>query len=128
MKTTRLGLILFLITAALLIAATLTVDIPTNDVPRVSEAFGNLPFVNVDGQTIVLGRNATINEVSYITRLWVLQRTKDWEKQKARAAYSPTPLEMQPTPTSTATATATSTATATATATSTATPTATETP
>lgn len=97
-------------------AATLTVNIPTNDVPRVSEAYGNLPFVNVDGQTVILGRNATVQEVSEITRLWIIARTQDWEKQKARSTYSAPPLEMQPTPTPTSTATPSVTATATATA------------
>jgi hypothetical protein len=124
MKKTKLSIALVLFNITLLMAATLTVEIPTNDVPRVSEAFGNLPFTGPDGQPTILGRPATINEVAYIVRTnYLITRTQDWEKQKARAAYSAPPLEMQPTPTATPTATATFTPTPTPTASPSGTPT-----
>jgi len=99
---TKLTLILFLIATAICIAATLTVDIPANDVPRVSEAFGNI---------YQLGRNATINEVSFFTRQWIISQTKAYERQKYNVQYVEVPLDMQPTPTPTPTSTPTPTAT-----------------
>ena len=83
-------IILGLFTASVLIAATLTIEVPANDVPRVSEAFGSI---------LNLGRNATVTEVQEATRRWLIDSTKDYERRKNTYTYSPTPMEMQPTPT-----------------------------
>jgi hypothetical protein len=66
----------------------------TNDVPRVSEAFGSIGN---------LGHPANMNEVSAITRQWIIQSTQDYERRKNMALFTPTPMEMQPTPTPTPT-------------------------
>jgi hypothetical protein len=80
--------------ASVVLAATLTIDIPANDVPRVSEAFGSI---------YNLGHNADMNEVSLATRQWIINQTKDYERRKNMTAYTPPPLEMQPSPTPTTT-------------------------
>ena len=91
---TRISIILILLAGVtLLLAATLTVDIPANDVPRVSEAFGSI---------LGLGRNATIIEVQGATRKWIIDQTHDYERRKNTYTYSPTPMEMKPTPLPTA--------------------------
>lgn len=79
-----------LLTATMLIAATLTIDIPAADVPRVAEAYGSL---------LGLGRPATVQEVQLAVRRDIINITKDYERRKNTATFSPTPLEMQPTPT-----------------------------
>jgi hypothetical protein len=92
----RLLIILALVFAFVLVAisATLTVEIPTNDVPRVSEAYGSI---------YNLGHNASMQEVSKATQGWIIQSTQDYERRKNMALYTPTPMEMQPTPTPTPT-------------------------
>ena len=87
---TKLIILLTLLVGSLLIAATFTVDIPTADVPRVSEAYGSI---------YSLGHPANVTEVQEITRRWIMESTKDYERRKNQATYSPPPLEMQPTPT-----------------------------
>lgn len=87
-------LLIILLTASAVLAATLTIDIPANDVPRVAEAFGSI---------YNLGHPASMNEVSYLTRQWIIQTTQDYERRKNMAAYTPPPLEMQPSPTPTPT-------------------------
>jgi hypothetical protein len=98
---TRIAILMVLVTFTVR-AADLVVVIPPNDVARVSEAYGAL---------YGLGHNATMPEVSAITKQWIIGQTQLWERQKAAAAYSPPPLEMQPTPTPTPTATPTATPT-----------------
>jgi len=92
---TRITIVLILLASSLaLFAATLTIDIPTDDIPRVSEAFG---------ATFNLGHPANMTEVTYITRQWIIQTTKDYERRQNQAQYSPPPMDMQPSPTPTAT-------------------------
>ena len=79
---------------AAILAATLTVDIPSNDVPRVSEAYGYL---------YQLGHNASMPEVADATRRWITSQTKTYEQGKYSRNYVEVPLEMQPTPVPTAT-------------------------
>lgn len=93
---TKLSITLFLITVMIAVAATLIVDIPANDVPRVSKAFGQL---------YQLGHDANMNEVAYFTRLWIIDRTKQAENMTYNRNYVEVPLEMQPTPTPTPTGT-----------------------
>jgi hypothetical protein len=94
-------LIILLVTAAAALAATLTVDIPSNDVPRVSEAYGSI---------YNLGHNASMQEVSAATQKWIIEQTRDYERRKNMVQYSPPPMEMQPSPTPTATAAPSATA------------------
>lgn len=89
----QLAIIILLLTALALLAATLTIDIPANDVPRVQEAFGSI---------YGLGHPATQAEVQALTKQWIVDSTKDYERRKAQVQYSPPPLEMQPTPAPTA--------------------------
>lgn len=65
--------------------AQLVVDIPTNDVPRVSEAYGNI---------LGLGRNATVQEVEAATQRWIKGSTLDYERRKNTATFVPPPMEM----------------------------------
>lgn len=132
-KTLILWLSLAVFTAG---AATLTVDIPSADLPRVSESYGNL-YPTISGQRFPgwpawdgtgTPPPANMQQVSDVTRRWIIERTKDWDRQKNNAQYSPPPLVMQPTPTATATFTPTPTPTPTATATATFTPAPEETP
>ena len=90
----RIIILIFLLTTVAAIAATLTIDVPANDVPRVSEAFGSI---------LGLGRNATVNEVQEATRRWLINSTLDYERRRNIATFTPTPMEMKPTPTPTAT-------------------------
>lgn len=92
MKKLLLNIALMLFAVSFVIAATLTVNIPPNDVPRVSDAYG----FGVLG----LGRGATMQEVSERVRQDIINTTKTYE----RSSYTPPPLEMQPTPTPTPTA------------------------
>ena len=70
--------------------ATLTIDVPAADVPRVTEAFGSI---------LGLGRNATQVEVEKATKQWIIGSTQDYERRKNIVQFTPPPLEMQPTPT-----------------------------
>jgi len=113
MKRTLLLWLALIITAS---AATLTVTIPNNDVPRVSKAFGSI---------YSLGHDASMQEMSSITQQWLIDQTKRYERDQNQKNYQQPPMAMDsPTPTATATFTPTPTATATATAT----PTETESP
>jgi hypothetical protein len=71
-------------------AADMTITIPTNDVPRVQEAFGSI---------LNLGRPANLAEVQRATTEWLHQSTIDYERRKNMATFSPPPLEMKPSPT-----------------------------
>ena len=87
-------------------AATLTITIPTAEVPRVAEAYGARGG---------FGRPANINEVAVMVRGDIMAATQSYERNRSAAQYQPTPVDIQPTPTATATATATPTGTPTAT-------------
>lgn len=89
---TRLSLIIILMIATFGLAATLTITIPANDVPRVSKAFGLL---------YQLGHDASINEVAFLTQQWIISQTKAGEQVVYNRNYVEIPLEMQPTPTPT---------------------------
>ena len=89
MKTTNIILLTAFGLIVTAFAATMTIEIPTADVPRVSEAYGSI---------YSLGHNANVNEVQEITRRWIMESTKDYERRKNQAVYTPPPLEMQPTP------------------------------
>jgi len=104
----RLIIVLLLIAVSAAVAATLTVDIPTNDVPRVSEAYGQL---------YQLGHNASMPEVSYQTQLWIISQTKLYERSKFNNTYVEKPMDMQPTPSPVPTPSPTPTATPTPTST-----------
>jgi hypothetical protein len=89
-------ILVLLTTISSAVAATLTVDIPANDVPRVSKAFGQL---------YQLGHDANMNEVSFYTRMWIIDRTKQAEQATYSRNYVEQPMDMQPTPTPTPTGT-----------------------
>src|SRR5262245_6016809 len=95
-NSTMKTLVILLFTVAIATSATLVVDIPANDVPRVSKAFGQL---------YQLGHDASMNEVAYQVRLWIIAQTKSAENVTYNRNYVETPMEMQPTPTPTPTAT-----------------------
>jgi hypothetical protein len=97
--------LILLITPALLNAATLTIDIPAADVPRIQEAFGSI---------YGLGRPATQTDIENAVRGWLRSTTMDYERQKN--VYVPPPVTFTPAPTPTPTPTAAA-ATAKATAT-----------
>jgi hypothetical protein len=84
--------------AAMMWAATLTVDIPgspadpNSDVSRVSRAYGQL---------YQLGHNASMPEVALQTQLWIISQTKGAERQGYNNNFVETPMTMQPTPTPT---------------------------
>ena len=92
MKTRLIAVALVTMSAMVwMIAATLTVDIPTADVPRVSEAYGQL---------YQLGHNATMPEVAEQVKGWLMGQTKMYENLKYNRNYVEQPLAMQsPTPT-----------------------------
>jgi hypothetical protein len=83
-------------------AATLTIDIPANDIPRVSAAYGAM---------LGLGRSATVTEVQDAVRLDIISNVYGYEGTVHSRTYSPTPLAMMPTPTPTFTPTPTPTPT-----------------
>ena len=89
MKNIIIAILILAAFATFVWAATLTIDIPTADVPRVSEAFGS---------TCGLNHNANVNEVAECTRRWIMNTTQDYERRRNTATFSPTPLAMQPTP------------------------------
>jgi hypothetical protein len=97
---TKLIILIFLTISALGIAATMTIDIPQADVARVAKSFGILSG---------LGRDATVTEVTEITRRWIISQTKAGERQGYEVSYVEQPLVMQPTPTPTPTASPTAT-------------------
>lgn len=94
MKTLLISILILAVTIIMVLAATLTIDIPANDVPRVSEAYGSI---------LGLGRNATVNEVQAAEKQNIINQTKDYERRKNMVTYTPPPMEMQPTPSPTAT-------------------------
>lgn len=71
-------------------AATLTIDVPAADVPRVQEAFGSI---------LNLGRPATQAEIEAAMKQSMINQTKDYERRKNMAQFTPPPMEMQPSPT-----------------------------
>jgi hypothetical protein len=82
-------LIIILLTADATFAATMTIEVPDQDVPRILEAYGSINN---------LGRNATATEVQYAIQRWLRDSTQDYERRKDMAQYSPPPLNFSPTP------------------------------
>lgn len=90
MKTKLLPIALLTFALAFtLLAATLTITIPANDVPRVQEAFGSV---------LGLGRPATQQEVQAAVHQFIVNTTKDYERRKNQVQFTPPPMEMQPSP------------------------------
>jgi hypothetical protein len=75
-------------------AATLTVDIPTADVPRIQEAYGSI---------YNLGRPATQTDIENAVRQWLRDSTQDYERRKNMQQYTPPPVTFTPAPTPTPT-------------------------
>lgn len=94
MKTKLLIILSAALTLTYVWAADMTITIPTADVPRVQEAFG---------QIYNLGRPANLSEVQRATTDWIHNTTIDYERRKDMALFSPPPLEMKPSPTPTPT-------------------------
>jgi hypothetical protein len=76
-------------------AATLTIDIPAADVPRLQEAYGSI---------CNLGRPATQTEIENAVRQWLRDSTQDYERRKNMTQYSPPPVTFTPAPNPTSTA------------------------
>jgi hypothetical protein len=77
-------------------AATLTVDIPTADVPRIQEAYGSI---------YGLGRPATQTDIENAVRQWLRDSTQDYERRKNMSQYTPPSVSFTPAPTPTPTPT-----------------------
>src|SRR4029453_3290568 len=75
-------------------AATLTIDIPTADVPRVQEAYGSI---------YNLGRPATQTDIENAVRQWLRDSTQDYERRKNQSQFVPPPVTFTPAPTPTPT-------------------------
>jgi hypothetical protein len=73
-------------------AATLTIEVPTEDIPRLTEAYGSI---------LNFGRPATQPEIELAIKQWLVGSTKDFERRKNMAAYTPPPFSTEPTPTPT---------------------------
>jgi hypothetical protein len=82
-------IILTLLAAGAALAATMTIEVPDQDVPRILEAYGSINN---------LGRNATASEVQYAIQRWLRDSTLDYERRKDMAQFSPPPLNFSPTP------------------------------
>jgi hypothetical protein len=82
--------ILLLVTASAVLAATLTVDIPNADVPRIQEAYGSI---------YGLGRPATQTDIENAVRQWLRDSTQDYERRKNMAQFTPPPVTFTPAPT-----------------------------
>ena len=88
--------ILFIITIGMLLAnaqaATLTIDIPAADIPRIQEAFGSI---------YNLGRPATQTDIENAVRMWIRDSTQDYERRKNQTQFAPPPVTFTPAPTPT---------------------------
>lgn len=71
-------------------SATLTIDIPTADVPRIQEAYGSI---------YNLGRPATQTDIENAVRAWLRDSTQDYERRKNQQQYTPPPVTFTPAPT-----------------------------
>ena len=89
---TKIGILLTLIaSASVAFGATMTIDVPDAQVPRVLEAYGSI---------YNLGRNATPAEVQVMIQGWLQNSTMDYERRKNMAQFTPSPV-YSPTPTTT---------------------------
>ena len=86
--------IIILACAASVLAATLSIDIPTADVPRIQEAYGSI---------YNLGRPATQTDIENAVRGWLRDSTQDYERRKNMAQFTPPPVTFTPAPTATPT-------------------------
>jgi hypothetical protein len=94
-NTMKIKLLLIIVaTAGFAQAATLTVDIPAADVPRIQEAFGSI---------YNLGRPATQTDIENAVRAWLRDSTQDYERRKNMTAFTPPPVTFTPAPTPTPT-------------------------
>jgi hypothetical protein len=107
-------ILILILTAGLAFAATLTIEVPTADVPRVQEAYGSI---------YGLGRPATQTDIENAVRQWLRDSTQDYERRKNMAEFTPPPVTFTPAPTPTPTPAALSAAATNASPTPTATPT-----
>jgi hypothetical protein len=96
MKTRLLTLLAVLIAGSIQ-AATLSIDIPAADVPRIQEAFGSI---------YNLGRPATQTDIENAVRAWLRDSTQDYERRKNMITFTPPPVTFTPAPTPTPTAAA----------------------
>jgi hypothetical protein len=87
-------------------SATLSIDIPSADVPRIQEAFGYI---------YELGRPATQTDIENAVRRWLKDSTQDYERRKNMTQFTPPPVTFTPAPTPTPTPGAAAAAKATAT-------------
>jgi hypothetical protein len=85
-------ILLILSTASAVFAATMTIEVPDVDVPRILEAYGSI---------YSLGRNATAAEVQVMIQGWLKNSTQDYERRKNTYQYTPPPMSFSPTPTPT---------------------------
>jgi hypothetical protein len=82
-------IILACVTASTALAATMTIDVPDAQVPRILEAYGSI---------YSLGRNATAAEVQVMIQGWLQSSTQDYERRKNMVQFTPPPV-FSPTPT-----------------------------
>lgn len=82
---------IILLTGAAIQAATMTVEVPDAQVPRILEAYGSI---------YNLGRNATPAEVQVMIQGWLQSSTQDYERRKNMAQFTVPPV-YSPTPTPT---------------------------
>jgi hypothetical protein len=87
--------IIILACATSVLAATLTIDIPNQDVPRIQEAYGSI---------YNLGRPATQTDIENAVRQWLRDSTQDYERRKNQQQFTPPPVSFTPAPTPTPTA------------------------
>jgi hypothetical protein len=88
---TRILLLILLAAAGAVLAATMTVEVPDAQVPRILEAYGSI---------YNLGRNATAAEVQVMIQGWLQSSTQDYERRKNMVQFTPSPV-YSPTPTTT---------------------------
>jgi hypothetical protein len=85
-------ILILLLTASAAYAATMTIEVPDADVPRILEAYGSI---------YNMGRNATASEVQYAIQGWLKNSTQDYERRKSQQQFTPPPMSFSPTPTTT---------------------------
>jgi hypothetical protein len=94
MRKITLTIIVLVAIADFAHAATLTIDIPAADIPRIQEAYGSI---------YNLGRPATQVDIENAVRQWLRDSTQDYERRKNQAQFSPPPVTFTPVPTPTPT-------------------------
>ena len=72
--------LIILACATSVFAATLTIDIPNVDVPRIQEAYGGI---------YNLGRPATQTDIENAVRQWLRDSTQDYERRKNMQQFTP---------------------------------------